>query len=167
MLVPWQGDGWFPAPSMVRSLHGVPEDYDSWAAMGNNQWGFRGCCPIFASWKMTRLLLMNSMVILGPSSPTGFRATPGFRVRSPSMRRVVPPGSPIALTIIVRNLLVSAPPVQQPRRHSLQHCSRLLESGQASAEPDHSGQLSGASAPVPRQAGYRGRGRARRRNLLL
>jgi choline dehydrogenase len=28
-------------------LRGVPEDYDSWAAMGNNQWGFQELLPYF------------------------------------------------------------------------------------------------------------------------
>ena len=28
-------------------LRGVPEDYDSWAAMGNNQWGFQELVPYF------------------------------------------------------------------------------------------------------------------------
>ena len=26
-------------------IRGVPEDYDSWAAMGNDQWSFRRYCP--------------------------------------------------------------------------------------------------------------------------
>lgn len=28
-------------------LRGVPEDYDSWAAMGNDKWGFRELLPYF------------------------------------------------------------------------------------------------------------------------
>ena len=28
-------------------LRGVPEDYDSWAALGNNQWGFQELLPYF------------------------------------------------------------------------------------------------------------------------
>src|SRR5215210_9170073 len=28
-------------------LRGVPEDYNSWAAMGNNQWGFQELLPYF------------------------------------------------------------------------------------------------------------------------
>src|SRR5437763_16705342 len=30
-------------------LRGVPEDYDSWAAMGNNQWGLQELLPYFCT----------------------------------------------------------------------------------------------------------------------
>ena len=29
-------------------LRGEPDDYDSWAAMGNDEWDFKSCLPYFA-----------------------------------------------------------------------------------------------------------------------
>ena len=50
-------------------LRGVPEDYDSWAAMGNDEWGYRKLLPYFRRFESDRSF--------GGRFPRGGRADTG------------------------------------------------------------------------------------------
>ena len=72
-------------------LRGVPEDYDGWAALGNNEWEFIKVLPYFrkletGNWKQTPTSETTSTAstVRFPCDATS--AKPGCRSKSPSTK---------------------------------------------------------------------------------
>ncbi len=79
-------------------LRGVPEDYDSWAEMGNSEWGYLTACHTFASWRPTPTSPMTSTAPTAPSCVTDSSLKPGTRRRPPFTLPAERRGSPTAPT---------------------------------------------------------------------
>jgi choline dehydrogenase len=107
-------------------LRGVPEDYDSWAAMGNNQWGFQELLPYFCKLENDQNFSDAFHGNTGPIIAHRFaRDTwlpePGRLLRGVSRR------FPIALTTTIRNLPASALPRSTTLRDSLTAIGHLSQ----------------------------------------
>ena len=115
MLVPRGKVTGGSAPSTARSFcAGVPEDYDSWAAMGNNQWGFQELLPYFCKLENDQNFHDAFHGNDGPIIAHRFRETPGCRARWPSTRPVAAQGSPIVPTTITHSTGVGPTPLNNP-----------------------------------------------------
>ena len=66
-------------------LRGVPEDYDAWAAQGNDEWQFEHCFEYFRKIETDLDFGDDSfMAPMGRSSPAAFGRTSGCRTSAPS-----------------------------------------------------------------------------------
>jgi choline dehydrogenase len=69
-------------------LRGVPEDYDGWAAMGNEEWSFLKCLPYFRKLETDTDIRDDFHGIDGPYRCAAINAIPGYPHRPLSIRLV-------------------------------------------------------------------------------
>ena len=138
-------------------LRGVPEDYDAWAALGNDEWGFTECLPYFRKLETDTDITDDFHGNTGPipvrrhrrddwlpaqvafwnaCRTAGYPRRPGHEPSRFGRRR--------------------ANPHEQPQRRPHEHVHHLPARGAASAEPNHPGQR---DLPTHRFRGQQGGGR--------
>ena len=131
-------------------LRGVPEDYDSWAAQGNDQWSYQNLLHYFR--KMETDTEFGGSDFHNSDGPIVCRRfsreewrpeAGGLLQRLPHLRH----GRHAGLQPSRRHGR-GASAAQQPQRHPAQHRAGLPQPGPAPAEPDHTAQLHRPPHPV-------------------
>ena len=146
-------------------LRGAPEDYDSWASLGNDEWAFQKLLPLLSQdrkrhgLRHRRLSQRRRPHRHAPLQAGGLASAPGGLLRSGpgcGVRRLPGPQPPGFLGSRTN-------PAEQPQRHPHEHRPGLPGPGKAPAEPDHQAQLHRPQAGVRgRQGDRRGTGERRR-----
>ena len=114
MLVPrGKVTGGSSAINSSAFYRGVPEDFDAWAAMGNNEWNYEKVLPFFRKLETT---LTSTAIITAPMGQFSFTTptrTLGTPARKPSSTPVEPPASlnPKTTTILTPPGLAQASPI--------------------------------------------------------
>jgi choline dehydrogenase-like flavoprotein len=90
-------------------LRGVPEDYDTWAAWGNDQWGFQELLPYFRKTETDTDFQGDRHGAAGPIIVRRFQWLSCFLTRRHFMPRALPPVTRTAWTIMTLTQQGSAP----------------------------------------------------------
>ena len=148
-------------------LRGVPEDYDTWASFGNNEWTFTNLLPYFR--RIETDTDYGGDDFHGGDGPIVMhrfkRETwlPAQEAFYTAARAAGYPDCPDHNHPDTYGVGADAP--EQPQRHPHQHGYGLPGPGPPPAEPDHPPQLPGAPPHFRRQPGHR-RGTGKRRRDL-
>ena len=147
-------------------LRGVPEDYDGWASMGNDEWGYRDLLPYFR--RVENDLDVHDDFHGNDGPIVARRFTPGEwnadqeafydASRSAGYPDCPDHNNPDSTGVGPARL-------QHPRRRPVEHRHRVPAPGQAPAQPDHQGGLPRPPAHPRRRPGRRRDGREQGRDV--
>ena len=148
-------------------LRGVPEDYDSWAAKGNDEWKFQNLIQYFRMVESDTDFgsddFHNSD---GPIVVRRFNPKNGCPINKRFSKHAAPRVSLTAPTHNMARCLGGRPlPGEQSKRYPMEHRPRIPQPGAPPPEPDHQAKHIGAAVDFRRQQGHRSRGGKRRREI--